>query len=455
MIEDSGAPAIAKPRKEGSEGSLRISDLVEAKEGSQESPISLSTDDTKRTPDDTAPTFPAIDSETECKGGADPSNRKTSDSSISWSSASKSTASGSAASGGNPFSETPPTSPAATPKPRTKLMASRKSMDRNPKGFYNPMSNYAPNRRKPRRHEIMGMNIFAYDPQPESPPTYHQSDDESSVDSEEALERAAHRIRAELRLAEMAELAAAAERAAEAGEESFAAQPSTYGRDDVDLTMEQHNRKERLKRRSTVGAAPYQRFRRPRKVAIMDLRVADDVFPSFDSFHNHLRTHFTRSAIPRSTLILKEDPQREYGIPDPEPVGPRNFLGSFSFENWIPGKQSTRPPDPAARAVTCGDLVSCHKHDPDSKLRIRQHRIDVPPGLDVSEELSRFMYSDSSTHTLAQTCHTDSRVDNKGDAAESCDNETSSSENTPVRQDAPANTSFVTPARLQIGRAHV
>jgi hypothetical protein len=89
--------------------------------------------------------------------------------------------------------------------------------------FYNPFFHHSPTYRRLHRPAA---SLFSK--QTKQPTT------RVVLDSDQALEEYAHEIRVRLRYVEMMELAKAAERAAEAGQERFAARPSTYRGEEYD-----------------------------------------------------------------------------------------------------------------------------------------------------------------------------------------------------------------------------
>lgn len=229
------------------------------------------------------------------------------------------------------------------------------------------------------------------------------------------LESWAGQIRAELRYIEILELAAEAERAAEAGEEHFVGQPSTFiGRDDALLEVQPSTRRhnntinKRLQARKPslrLRSRAYSEVPRGRrsassstKLGVLALRPAVDVFPNFASFHNHLRTHLTRSNVDEKTLVY--DPQPDLQIwPSSNNKqltrkkqaknlvydGIDAFSQSFSFERWVPGSMSSDGDE-----LDYGDVVAEHLSDIKSSKKKgykRIPKIDSLPGLNLPHEL--------------------------------------------------------------------
>ena len=238
------------------------------------------------------------------------------------------------------------------------------------RGMYNPLSNYSPDR--PLRRQIMGMSVVTYQqPSPRPMP----QDDLSSVDSVELLERKASQLREELRHAEMVEVALAAERAAEAGQERFAGQPITYG-----------NERTLLQRHVTYSEGTRIPARSLRKVIVTDLRKVDEVIPSYQDFHKHLRTHLARHRTGEDGLFFRETTWK---------ANQRNFLPSFRFDPWADIMGSTRVENRAA--VSVGDVVASHTVSRRKRIR----KIDVPPGLE--EDFAFLNKTNVSKSSIAET----------------------------------------------------
>jgi hypothetical protein len=106
----------------------------------------------------------------------------------------------------------------------------------------------------------------------------------------------------------MMELAEAAERAAEAGEESFAVRPSTFGTSEWSNAMD-----DSLVKTPTTAAVtrtsrltPMLIRKRVEKIGVTELRDVHEVFPDFGEFHTHLRTHLVRRGVDRKATVFKE-----------------------------------------------------------------------------------------------------------------------------------------------------
>jgi hypothetical protein len=281
---------------------------------------------------------------------------------------------------------------------------------------YNPISNYSPlriSRRVPVRISGASLNRSPH-PHGYFPPMYdrpHSSDegDCSSIDSDEALERWAQKIRTELRHAEMVELAIEAERAAEAGEERFAGKPSTFGFDDTDAVIVPPTKPQDLRRRESYSEGtriPMLR-NRTNKIGILALRDIDEVFPSFRQFNTHLRTHFARNHVDEKTLVFyekeavdeREPPLRHRKIISPQrrQREGRSFLENFSLDKWVGRNESMH--DGASNHASVGHLLAEHIHN----SRQRTPDIDLPPGLELPEIPARSMRGPSATRRNPQS----------------------------------------------------
>ncbi|GAX09778.1 hypothetical protein FisN_11Lh249 [Fistulifera solaris] len=114
----------------------------------------------------------------------------------------------------------------------------------------------------------------------------------------------------------MMELAEAAERAAEAGEESFAVRPSTFGNNEWSNAMDDSI----LKTPTTAavtrthGLTPLLIRKRVEKIGVTELRDVHEVFPDFGGFHTHLRTHLVRRGVDRKATIFKEKLKTDTGL---------------------------------------------------------------------------------------------------------------------------------------------
>jgi len=265
--------------------------------------------------------------------------------------------------------------------------------------------------------------------------------------SDEALEAYATKMRSELRYMEMVEMASEAERAAEAGEESFAAKPSTYGKDDIAVKKPPSVSKRSISEgaKAPVVATP--------KLVVTSLRDVHEVFPSFSQFHGHLRTHFVREGTTKKTLHFKE--RSKSPLPGDMPhatLKPRDrqqtplpFLKNLDVKEWVvkgglvPGLKASEDKS------SVGDRLSDHICQ--NSRNVKPPRVPVPPGM-----VDREYKSESTVETASLT------------AVESSDMERSylprralmDVELTPVRgMDPPAAENlghrgdFVTPARLR------
>jgi hypothetical protein len=283
---------------------------------------------------------------------------------------------------------------------------------------YNPISHYSPARssqRAPIRISDISLNRSPH------PHGYylsmyarpHSSDDDcSSIDSDEALERWAQKIRTELRHAEMVELAIEAERAAEAGEERFAGKPSTFGWDDTDAAIKPAGRPWDLQRRESYseGTRIPLLHNRANKIGILALRDIDEVFPSFRQFNSHLRTHFARSQVDEKTLVYyekeavdeKEPPLRHRKIISPQRLQRegRSFLENFSLDKWV-GRQESMRNGGASNQASVGHLLAEHIHSPGNSQQ-RTPDIDLPPGLELPEIPARSLHGPSATRRNPQ-----------------------------------------------------
>lgn len=283
---------------------------------------------------------------------------------------------------------------------------------------YNPISNYSA--AKSRSRVPMRISDVSLDrsPRPQFPPMYkrsHSSDDgdSSSIDSDEALERWAQKIRTELRHAEMVELAIEAERAAEAGEEKFAGKPSTFGLDDTDALIVSPGKPNDLQRRETYseGTRIPMLYNRSNKIGILALRDIDEVFPSFRQFNSHLRTHFARNQVDEKTLVYDEKeavdevvpPLRHRKIISPQRLQRegRSFLENFSLDKWVRRHESI-PNRRDSYHAGVGHLLAEHIHSP-GNLRQRTPDIDLPPGLELPEIPVRSMQGPSATRRNPQS----------------------------------------------------
>jgi hypothetical protein len=285
---------------------------------------------------------------------------------------------------------------------------------------YNPITNYSParsSRRAPIRISDVSLNRsplkHGY-----FPPMYarpHSSDDGdcSSIDSDEALERWAQKIRTELRHAEMVELAIEAERAAEAGEERFAGKPSTFGLDDTDAVVLPPGRPQDLRRRESYseGTRIPLLQSRTNKIGILALRDIDEVFPSFRQFNTHLRTHFARSQVDEKTLVYYEKeaadeiepPLRHRKIISPQRLQRegRSFLENFSLDKWV-GRHEAGLNGRASNHSSVGHLLAEHIHSPGNS-RQRTPDIDLPPGLELPAIPARSMHGPTATRRNPQS----------------------------------------------------
>jgi len=268
---------------------------------------------------------------------------------------------------------------------------------------YNPLSNHSPGTRQPRT-EIMGMSIFTNNQcmNPLEPDTDMESLEDSSqttIDSEEALERYARQIRTELRHAEMVELAIEADRAAEAGEVKFSAKPSTYATlDDSGILTSPSESLALVKRHGSYSEGtkiPLRRSSRG-KIAILDLREVNDVFPSFTEFHKHVRTHLSRHTVESSNLLFQEEDQTVDLPRRPKSLSPRpseriqkNFLENLGLDRWVGHASSEQEESKDAEedsvCSNVGGLLAEHLHAPGKNPKRIRRKVDVPPGLDVAD----------------------------------------------------------------------
>jgi hypothetical protein len=316
--------------------------------------------------------------------------------------------------------------------------------------LYNPFSsNYSPGR--PLRKEIMGMSFFA-----SAAARLPQRSTTRTLETDEALENYALQMRNELRYAEMLELALAAECAAEAGEESFAARPSTYGSqeealifddDPVQLTSSSsvHTPSRGIKKpewrrhRSLSEGKISPVLLRGNKIAVMALRDVHEVFPAFLQFHTHLRTHFVRDGVSQKSLVFREEimkPKKKIEFPNdlsprPNDLSPRarnnsrmHFLRHLDLKEWVGNLEApieSKQPETASDSGI-GDLLAGHLHSPQAK---RSHgrqrpRVDVPHGLVVASgtkskpDLSKYRSGSTQTvETAAETTSSSSDEDSK------------------------------------------
>ncbi|GAX14708.1 hypothetical protein FisN_11Hh249 [Fistulifera solaris] len=114
----------------------------------------------------------------------------------------------------------------------------------------------------------------------------------------------------------MMELAEAAERAAEAGEESFAVRPSTFGTNEWSNAMDDSILKTPTTSAvtRTHGLTPLLIRKRVEKIGVTELRDVHEVFPDFGEFHTHLRTHLVRKGVDRKATIFKEKLKADAGL---------------------------------------------------------------------------------------------------------------------------------------------
>ena len=258
------------------------------------------------------------------------------------------------------------------PRVSTPPPAERRNSQPNRTPVYNPFTNYSPNRQS--RREVMGMSLFtaSMERRPRVRPMYR------NLESDHALEAYAQKIRSELRYAEMVELAFAAEQAAEDGQESFAARPSTFGMEDKGSpSRDDHTRRLSYSSHGSPTAEVSPSLKRPEwrrhrslptrgvspallgksapatKLTVTALRDVQEVFPSFQQFHTHLRTHLVRDGVKQASLIFREDVSlkrrlrknlklpMEFTPSGSErkklaPRGPRiNFLQNLGIKEWV------------------------------------------------------------------------------------------------------------------------
>jgi hypothetical protein len=274
---------------------------------------------------------------------------------------------------------------------------------------YNPYSHHSPGRSRVKTPLHMSAVSIDRSPgyypgmyseyrvSPPSPSPSHD-DDSSSIDSSEALERLARKIRTELRHAEMVELAIEAERAAEAGEESFAAKPSTFGLDDSEgglLIPKRRSYSEGIKS-SRMSQLLHNRSN---KIGILALRDIDEVFPSFRQFHTHMRTHFARSHVDEKTLVYYEKEAidetelptiRHRNIVSPQRLQRegRSFLQNFSLDKWV-GRPDSMDNGRVSNQASVGNLLADHIHSPKNSKRLTS---DIQlPGLELPEIYTQSM----------------------------------------------------------------
>lgn len=263
---------------------------------------------------------------------------------------------------------------------------------------YNPYSNYSPNRSQLRKRMSMS-SALDRSPVPVSYQRMYAKDDDSSMDSDEALERWARQIRIELRHAEMVELVIEAERAAEAGEERFAGKPSTFGMDDTDVSLMPSKRRNEIQRRGSYSEGtriPLLRRQYAGKIRILALRDVDEVFPPFRQFHTHMRTHFVRGRVDEKTLVYyekKEATARETPTHRRKIMSPQRrkreengFLKNLGLGKWV-GKRDSEcngtTSDPTAHV---GDLLAEHIVSMRSLVcSMQQKNVQPPPGLDLPD----------------------------------------------------------------------
>ena len=303
-----------------------------------------------------------------------------------------------------------------TPKqnspPNSSPHSSHSSIPLTPTPIYNPFSNYTPSRTP--RTEVMGVSLFSYAKKPQLRRPYQFE----TLQTDQDLEEYARRIRAELRYTEMFEVAREAERAAEAGQESFAARPSTYGDDsddDVQLPLESRSltpppgccgdRPEPLLTPSISQATQLNipmRRTPGNRLGLLKLRDVQEVFPSFSLLHTHLRTHFARDKVDRKTLVFREaktqPPNVSVDFPldlssssRGSPLTRRRDSSRMDFFRWVrqggksfnEGLQHTTTKLEKAHSDV-GELLSGHIHSAPLD-NIERPRVDVPPGLEVAD----------------------------------------------------------------------
>lgn len=230
-------------------------------------------------------------------------------------------------------------------------------------------------------NELLGLSLFPFCRNREAT----HFDGVPAKFSDDALERYASRIRQELRHKEMMELAEAAERAAEAGEESFAVRPSTFGssewsamNDSISVlgtpTTSTVTRPHRL--------TPLLIRKRIEKIGVTELRDVHEVFPDFGEFHTHLRTHLVRGGVDRETTIFQEKDKKNNGnlFPLSSSSGKkkgRNFLRDLN--DWIsPSNETALKQENSQNICTSawdiGNIISEHINLTSSKSpRSRLH----------------------------------------------------------------------------------
>lgn len=280
---------------------------------------------------------------------------------------------------------------------------------------YNPMTNHSPDRQIGKRIWLSNVPIprssrRSLTPERTSiPEELDDDDEESSMTSEEVLERWSSKIRGELRYAELVELAEEAERAAESGVESYFGRPWLYTEPGESPQMMM--RPGHIKRHASYSEGlpmPTSPLRTATAhptlpSGIRMLRDAEDVFPPFDSFHRNLRTHFFRSNVPEKALIFEEEEDIDESSVNyaEHPFRSKDFMHSFNFDilrrsrgpregsteeidNGDNGNESdgslflADDDDEASGASTVGEALAGHIHSTEKPVRHFLHPVSLP-----------------------------------------------------------------------------
>lgn len=257
------------------------------------------------------------------------------------------------------------------------------------------------------RNELLGLSLFTYNRNRGAIHKPYHFDGVPANSSDEALERYASRIRQELRHKEMMELAEAAERAAEAGEESFAVRPSTFG------SSEWNGMDDPLtpKTSSVTGPSkltPLLIRRRIEKIGVTELRDVHEVFPDFGEFHTHLRTHLVRTGVDRKMTIFKEKTKNKNSsrFPLSSSSGKNNGMSFLrDLNDWIsPSNETAANQEHSEQTCTSawdfGNIISEHMNLSSSKSPISQPHLETN---EASKQPKDFNTTDHTVETQVST----------------------------------------------------
>ncbi|GKZ00710.1 hypothetical protein MPSEU_001023000 [Mayamaea pseudoterrestris] len=305
--------------------------------------------------------------------------------------------------------ESPPTSPSSS--------SQRKGLRRR-RTSYNPFTNHCiqHGNDSPKQRPFIAQSCLS----PSNSFTVRRDEDD--------LEQVARQLRDELRYTEILELAEEAERAAASGQEYFAGHPSTFlgssngdvlngipsFRDDTELPNLTSSQRPRLAPRAkTFASQDLERIRKSqsvtalssrfgrKKLNVLTLRPAGDVFPSFGSFHDHLRTHLSRSKVDERTLVynplqpkssvrltianlsLSPSSSREKKPSSVLHDGLGAFSQSFSFDRWVHSSSLSSHEDASDYADDLADHLTNDRYKNRSKCRMRV--VEPLPGLELPE----------------------------------------------------------------------